>query len=154
MPFISRQWPRNVTGTGSATRAAWGVWDPKRTGRIHSGTQLFGSVTFLMFWRTGYDALAALDDDGDGWLRGDELAGLALSHDRDGDGQNGPGEVAPVGVHRIVAMAARGDEGDGHRVAARATAGVRYADGSTRATFDLVLRAVATEASSPAAATR
>jgi hypothetical protein len=124
-------------------RAAWLVWDPRQTGRVTSGRQLFGSVTFLMAWRTGYEALASLDDDGDGWLRGTELRGLALWHDRDGDAVSGPDEVRPVSWYRIDAIATRGDAGATPRVAAWARHGVRYADGSTAPTYDVVLRPAA-----------
>jgi hypothetical protein len=124
-------------------RAAWLVWDPNQSRRVSSGRQLFGSVTFLIDWRTGYDALASLDDDGDGWLRGTELRGLALWHDRDGDAVSAPDEVRPVSWHRIDAIATRGDAGVTPRVAAWARHGVRYADGSTAPTYDIVLHAAA-----------
>ncbi|MGH9331315.1 MAG: hypothetical protein ACRD09_12795, partial [Vicinamibacterales bacterium] len=66
--------------------AAWLVHDPSRSNRIESALQLFGNVTFWLFWRNGFEPLAALDDDGDGELRGPELRGLALWHDRNGNG--------------------------------------------------------------------
>lgn len=129
-------------------RAAWLVWDPRQTGRITSGTQLFGAVTFLMAWTTGYDALAALDDDDDGWLTGPELQGVALWRDADGNATSDAGEVRPVQQHGIVAIATRGLPGDGGRVAARAPVGVRLADGSTRPTVDLVLHPAAIDITS------
>ena len=119
--------------------AAWLVWDPKASGRITSGTQLFGAVTFLMFWRTGYEALATLDDDGNGWLEGRELTGLALWHDRDGDGTSQDGEVTALATAGIVGVATRPQPGTSPAVAAKHDRGVRYADGTTRPTFDLVL---------------
>jgi hypothetical protein len=63
-------------------KAAWLVYDHFGTGRITSGLQLFGNVTFWAFWQNGYHALGALDDDGDGEVRGAEQRGLALWHDR------------------------------------------------------------------------
>src|SRR6188508_2586402 len=69
------------TWTWVTPDAGWLVFDPRETGRITSGLQLFGNVTFWLFWDTGYDALRALDDDGDGRLRGDELVGLAIWRD-------------------------------------------------------------------------
>ncbi|HTU99107.1 MAG TPA: tetratricopeptide repeat protein [Luteitalea sp.] len=121
-------------------RSAWLVWDPKETGRITSGRQLFGSVSFLIAWRNGYEALASLDDDGDGWLRADELRGLALWHDRDADGVSSVDEVRPVSWYRITGIAARGTHATSEGVAAWARDGVRYADGSTAPTWDVVLR--------------
>ena len=35
--------------------AGWLVYDPNHERRITSGLQLFGSVTFFLFWNTGYD---------------------------------------------------------------------------------------------------
>lgn len=121
--------------------AAWLVYDPKGTGRIDSALQLFGSVTFWLFWRTGYDALAALDDDGDGRLSGAELAGLALWHDANGNGVSDPGEVKPLAEYGIVALSCRWQRDDRHpdRIA-YAPAGVVFRDGTTRPTFDLILR--------------
>jgi hypothetical protein len=51
-------------------KGAWLVIDPKLDGKITSGRQLFGNVTFWMFWNNGYAPLAALDDNGDGILTG------------------------------------------------------------------------------------
>ncbi|MBY0461267.1 MAG: hypothetical protein K2V38_28415, partial [Gemmataceae bacterium] len=72
--------------------AAWLVHDPKRTGKVTSALQMFGSVTFWLFWDNGYDALAALDDNHDGVLTGKELDGLALWQDANGNGVCDPGE--------------------------------------------------------------
>ena len=83
---------------------AWLVFDKQSTGSITSGLQLFGNVTFWLFWRNGYDALRALDDDGDGRIAGAELAGLALWHDRNADGVSDRGEVRPVSEWGIVSL--------------------------------------------------
>jgi len=77
-------------------KAAWLVWDPHGSGKVTSGLQMFGSVTFWIFWKNGYEALSALDDNGDGVLSGHELEGLALWHDRNTDGVSDPGEVQAV----------------------------------------------------------
>lgn len=63
--------------------AAWLVWAPQGRGPIRSGLQLFGNVTFWIFWNDGYEALCSLDDDGDGAVAGSELEHLALWY-RDG----------------------------------------------------------------------
>src|SRR5438445_365240 len=63
-------------------KAGWLVYDPARTGEVTSALQLFGNVTFWCFWDDGYQALAALDDNGDGLLTGKELNGLAIWHDK------------------------------------------------------------------------
>jgi len=120
--------------------AAWLVHDPKHTGKIESALQLFGNVTFWLFWETGYDALTALDDDGDGKLSGAELRGLALWHDTNGNGRSDPGEVKPLADYGIVAVSCRYRRDPSHpdRIA-YSPAGVTFQDGTTRPTFDLVL---------------
>ena len=110
------------------------VWDPDRTGKIVSGRQLFGSRTWQMIWRNGYEALAALDDDGNGWLEGRELAGIAIWFDRNGNGRSDPGEVVPVSVVGVTRIAVRPD-GDSDGVPWVA-AGVEFADGRRLPTWD------------------
>ena len=87
--------------------AGWLVYDPKGRGEITSGLQLFGNVTFWLFWENGYHALASLDDDGDGELTGDELKGLAIWHDAGHLGVCDPGEVKPLSAYGIVAVSCR-----------------------------------------------
>jgi len=120
--------------------AAWLVHDPKQTGKVTSGLQLFGNVTFWLFWESGYDALSALDDNGDGQLTGKELAGLALWHDANGNGICDPGEVKPLSEYGIVALSCKSERDAKHpdRIAFSKT-GVTFSDGRTRPTFDLVL---------------
>src|SRR5262249_44857897 len=120
--------------------AAWLVYDPQRSGKVTSALQMFGNVTFWMFWETGYDALAALDDNRDGQLSGAELAGLALWHDANGNGVCDPGEVKPLSAYGIVAISCKFQRDPQHpdRIAF-AKVGVIFQDGRTRPTFDLVL---------------
>jgi hypothetical protein len=120
--------------------AAWLVYEPQRTGKVTSALQLFGNVTFWCFWEDGYQALAALDDNGDGVLTGKELEGLAVWHDRNGDGVCDPGEVVPVASLRIVAISCRGEKGGHPDVAATARLGMTFRDGRSRPTFDLLMQ--------------
>lgn len=85
--------------------AGWLVWDPDQTGRIESGRQLFGNVTFWVFWENGYDALAALDDNQNNSIEDDELIGLAIWRDANSNGISEPGEVRPVAEWGITALA-------------------------------------------------
>ncbi len=121
--------------------AAWLVNDHRATGRITSGLQLFGNVTFWAFWQNGYHALRALDDDGDGEVRGRELRGLALWHDRNSNGLSDRGEVRTVTEWGIAALSTAYyfDETHPHEIPWSRT-GVRFTDGSVRPSFDLVLR--------------
>ena len=83
------------------------VWDPSHTGSITSGRQMFGTYTFGIPWENGYRALASLDDNGDGVLTGEELRGLAVWFDTDGDARSKSSEVIPVEDLGIVSVAVR-----------------------------------------------
>jgi hypothetical protein len=112
----------DLAGDGRPERWPWVrpetgilVWDPEQSGRIASGRQLFGSVTWWMFWEHGYEPLAALDDNGDGWLAGREMEGLAAWQDRNHNGASDPGEVRPlttVGIGRVAVRGFRRSEGE------------------------------------------
>jgi hypothetical protein len=101
----------DLAGDGKATLWPWVkpnagilVWDPKHTGRITSGQQLFGSVTWWIAWENGYQPLALLDNNGDGWLTGKELRGLAVWVDANSNGISDVGEVKTLdkfGVSRL-----------------------------------------------------
>jgi hypothetical protein len=115
-------------------KAAWLVFDGKQTGQITSGLQMFGSVTFWIFWRDGYQALGSLDANGDGLLNGTELNGLALWQDINGNGISEPGEVKPIATYGIEQLSCRGEAADpGLRLSRQ---GVRFKDGSFRPTYD------------------
>lgn len=116
------------------TQAAWLVWDPFGRGSVDSGRQLFGNVTFWIFWENGYRALAALDDNGDGEVAGQELEGLALWRDADGDGISDPGEVRPLADWGVVGLATQHEaHAEGFPFSLH---GVRFDDGNTRPTYD------------------
>lgn len=111
------------------------VWDPKGAGRIESGLQLFGSVTWWMSWRNGYEPLASLDDNRDGVLRGSELRGIAVWQDRNGNGISDRGEVVPATSRGIVEIAVTpGPEKDMLWNAA----GIRWRDGRQSPSYDWV----------------
>lgn len=139
--------PFDADGSGLSGRwtwikpkASWLVIDRKGDGKVRSGLQLFGSVTFWMFWDNGYQPLAALDDNQDGALAGAELDGLALWHDANANGISDPGETRPVSFHGIVSIGCKGTaHPDTRRCAAWNPIGVTFADGSIRPTFDLIL---------------
>ncbi len=115
-------------------KAGWLVFDPERSGRIDSALQMFGNVTFWVFWPNGYEALSALDDNQDGLLSGDELRGLAVWNDRNCDGVSDPGEVVPVEVLGIRGISCR-CERDANGILWNA-AGVVLSNGETRPTYD------------------
>ena len=128
-------------GRGSRpTQAGWCTIPAERDSSRR--LQWFGSATFWLFWENGYRALAALDDDGDGELRGRELRDLAIWHDVDQNGISERGEVRPLSAWRIVAISWAYADGDGQWTAAHAPRGVTFADGATRPTYDVILRSV------------
>ena len=120
--------------------AGWLVYDADGAGKITSALDWFGSVTFWLFWSNGYDALRALDDNGDGELRGAELRQLAIWHDRNQNGVSEKGEVRPLVAHGITALSCAYQPGDGADVAAYSTRGVVFSDGTTRPSYDVILR--------------
>lgn len=125
---LKRDWPWVKPTTGIL------VWDPLDTGKITSGRQLFGNSTWWMFFRDGYEALASLDTDRNGWLEGPELSGIRVWQDANGNGVSDPGEIKPLAAHQIAALNVRPSHRDAN--GPRAEQGLRRADGSVAPTFD------------------
>lgn len=110
------------------------VWDPAHSGRITSGAQLFGTATWSMYWSDGYAPLAALDDNRDGGLDGQELNGLAVWNDRNGNAVSDPGEVKPVRAYEVTRLAVRSaGRADGALYHPR---GIERTDGTYLPTYD------------------
>ena len=134
---LDREW------TWITSDAGWLVFDRDGRGQITSALQLFGNVTFWLFWNNGYEALAALDDDGSGRVEGDELKHIAIWRDLDRDGVSDAGEVQPLSAHGITALSYAHEIGDGVELAAVAAKGAQLVDGTTRPTYDIILRSSA-----------
>jgi hypothetical protein len=118
-------------------RAGWLVYDPAGSGKISSALQMFGSVTFWIFWPNGYAALSSLDDNGDGVLSGQELLGLAIWNDKNGNGISDPGEVIPLEALGICEISCHCIlEENGVHWNPR---GVTFVDGRARATYDWIV---------------
>lgn len=124
-------------------RAGWLVYDAGGRGDISSALQLFGNVSFWLFWPNGYHALSALDDDGNGSIEGLEMRDLSVWQDANGNGISDTGEVLPLTSHGIASLSFRYEEGDGIELAALSPEGLRMHDGRTRATYDIILRSAA-----------
>lgn len=118
--------------------AGWLVHDPKQSGRITSSIQMFGSRSFLMFFEHGYEALALLDDDHSGALRGEELRGLAIWQDRNGNGVSEEGEVRSLAHHGITGLSTAATKGEQNMYFS--AHGVEFSDGSKRNSYDVVLK--------------
>lgn len=114
--------------------AAWLVWDPQGLGQVRSGFDMIGQRTWAVFWRDGFEALRALDDDRNGELAGAELGGLALWRDLNGNGVSEPGEVTPAQANGIAALSVRGRQTRPGLMTA--PAGVRLDNGTARPLYD------------------
>ncbi len=131
----------DLRGYGPSERSTWIkpdtallVWDPEMRGKITSGQQLFGGYTFQLFRANGYDALAALDDDGDGILTGTELIGIRAWFDTNSDGKSASDEIRDLSELGIAGIAATITDQDGrHPMNAQ---GLLLHDGSTLPTWD------------------
>jgi hypothetical protein len=120
--------------------AGWLVYDQRGTRDVGSALQMFGSVTFWLFWENGYRALRALDDNGDRRLTGTELTSLAIWRDRNRNGLSEPGEVQPVAAWGIVSLSCEYEIDATHPDEIPfSPSGVIFRDGSSRPTFDVSL---------------
>lgn len=116
------------------------VWDPEETGEITSGRQLFGSVTWWLFFDDGYRAMNALDDNRDGELSGDELVGLAIWTDANSNGVSDEGEVVPIAETGIESIACV--QTDTSMGMPANLSGLRMSDGRVLPTYDWVAEEV------------
>lgn len=113
------------------------VWDADGLGNVPSGRSLIGSVTWWLFWNTGYDVLKALDDNRNGWLEGPELQGLAAWKDRNSNGIADAGEVQPLAVLGVNGLnTAATSEVEGMPASLQ---GIRMEDGRVLATYDWIV---------------
>ncbi len=110
------------------------VWDPENTGEISSGRQLFGSVSWWMFYEDGYKALNALDDNRDGTLTGSELEGIRVWFDRNSNGTSEKDEVVDLAKLNVTAIGtiATGKQDD----TPMCETGIKFSDGSMVTTYD------------------
>jgi hypothetical protein len=126
--------------TWISPKAGWLVFDKSGRKQVSSSLDLFGNVTFWLFWENGYQALQTLDDDGDGQLQGQELTGLAIWRDENANGVADIGEVKPLAEWHITRLSCSFEwrEDDPNSIAWSAS-GVTFGNGSVRPTFDLLL---------------
>jgi len=137
----------DLRGYGPAEKTTWIqpqtallVWDPAKRGEITSGQQLFGGYTFQIFRSTGYEALAALDDDGNGVLEGAELTGIRAWFDSNSDAVSSSGEVRDLAELGIVGIKVTPNGKDG--VHPTCDTGLLLRDGKTLPTWDWMAQPV------------
>jgi len=95
-------WVKNTTG--------FLVWDPLNSGKISSGRQMFGSVTWWLFFENGYEALSLLDDNFDGILKDEELFGIKVWFDKNTNGVSDLNEVVSLEMLGIVVIGTKPTE--------------------------------------------
>jgi hypothetical protein len=83
------------------------VWNQDGKGSITSGRQMFGSVTWWLFFNDGYHALDCLDDNRDGALTGSELRGISAWFDVNSNGQSEPSEIKSLDELGIVSISVK-----------------------------------------------
>jgi hypothetical protein len=113
-------------------------------GQINDGSELFGAATLLSNGskaRDGYEAMAALDDNGDGWLDASDsvFVELKLWVDIDGDGLVDEGEMLSLDQAGVSAISTRPtfdvSVSNGNVVALKSE--VVFADGSSGLAADV-----------------
>jgi hypothetical protein len=91
------------------------VWNTGGQGQIESGEQLFGHHTWGKTWKDGYEALATLDDDGNGKITRKEFADLGVWVDANSNGISEKGEVKALeawGIESVSLKAQRDPTGN------------------------------------------
>ncbi|MDD5228344.1 MAG: hypothetical protein PHD53_06045, partial [Methylococcales bacterium] len=139
-------------GDGFAERTGWvGVTDGllvrdiNNNGRIDNGNELFGSETLLADGNkaaNGFEALKALDSNGDNQINADDaaFANLQIWIDADGDGSSQPNELSSLQAASVTAIATaylNSDIIDAQGNAHRQTGSYTRADGTQAAAEDV-----------------
>jgi hypothetical protein len=86
------------------------VWNQDGKGEIASGRQLFGSVTWWLFFKDGYHALDCLDDNRDGALSSSELTGISAWFDTNSNGKSEKTEIKTLEELGIVSISTKSTE--------------------------------------------
>ena len=135
--------PFDMDGNGTIEKRPWVkpttaflVWDSDGDGRITSGRELFGSVTWWLFFPNGYRAMDILDDNRDGFLTYGEFDGISVWFDRNSDGKSDVGEIVSLESLGISAIATRPNGCDGK--SPMNTSGLRLKNGLNLPTYDWI----------------
>lgn len=102
----------NVATDWPTARTPWLAFDRDGNGRIDSGAELFGSATRLAsgaFAKHGFEALAELDDDGDGAITASDAAfdQLTVWADANADRISQPDELVTLAEAGVVSISVR-----------------------------------------------
>ncbi len=97
----TKAWDKKTGGDGML------AWDVDGDGKITSGKEIFGHVDVdgTNRFSNGYEKLAKhFDKDGNGRVEGQELKGLKIWEDRDGDGVTDKGELVDLASRGITRL--------------------------------------------------
>jgi hypothetical protein len=114
------------------------VWNQGSNGSITSGRQMFGSVTWWLFFNDGYQALDCLDDNRDGVLTGSELNGIAVWFDINSNGQSEPDEIKSPDELEIVSISVKPTCTENNWPANKT--GIKLKSGLNVATYDWLVK--------------
>ncbi len=121
-----------------SAESGWLVFMHQKKDNINCASDLIGKFAFRLMWRDGYEVLQALDDNGDGILKGNELSNLFLWCDKNKNGRSDRDEIKPVSSFGITALSCGpAHESDGTLVC---PGGVVFSNGQKNATYDWYLK--------------
>lgn len=112
------------------------VWNQDGKGEITSGRQMFGSVTWWLFFNDGYHALDCLDDNRDGSLSGSELDGISVWFDTNSNGKSDKTEIKTLEELGIVSISTKPTSTENGWPANRT--GIKLKTGNTIPTYDWI----------------
>ncbi|MEJ2648667.1 MAG: hypothetical protein P8016_09700, partial [Sedimentisphaerales bacterium] len=112
------------------------VWNQDGKGEITSGRQMFGSVTWWLFFNVGYHALDCLDDNRDGSLSGSELDGISVWFDTNSNGKSDKTEIKTLEELGIVSISTKPTSTENGWPANRT--GIKLKTGNTIPTYDWI----------------
>lgn len=116
------------------------VWNEKGKGEITSGRQMFGSVTWWLFFNDGYHALDCLDDNRDGSLSGEELSGISVWFDTNSNGKSEKDEIKSLDELGIISISTKSTSTENGWPANKT--GMTLKSGQTIPTYDWIAKPI------------
>jgi hypothetical protein len=115
----------------------WLVYLPEET-TVKSALQMFGAVTFWLFWRDGFESLCSLDDNRDGVIRASELKHIKIWNDQNLNGLQDKAEIIDLESQGITGLKCEGAKVFSQGL--RLPGGVELEGGATRDLYDVWLK--------------
>jgi hypothetical protein len=137
----------DLNGDGASELSPWVkpstgilVWNEDGKGEITSGRQMFGSVTWWLFFNDGYHALDCLDDNRDGTLSGTELKGISVWFDTNSNGKSELGEIKSLEEIGIISISTKSTSTENGWPANKT--GIKLKTGQTIPTYDWIAKPI------------